>query len=176
MRINLFGGPSCGKSTTATWLFSELKRDGLNIELVTEYVKQWTYIKRHPESYDQLLIFSKQLSREDLVLRAGYENLITDSPLLVGCYYSKLYSVPVMEELISISKKFESEHSSINIFLDRRNRAYNNIGRFQTKEQALEVDKSMIKFLDEHLGTENFIVIPTDDKDGIYQYVKEQLK
>lgn len=102
MRVNLFGGPASGKSTTATWLFSKLKQDGTNIELVTEYVKQWTYIQRHPESYDQVLIFSKQLSREDLVLRAGYESLITDSPLLIGCFYSKLYNVPATKELISI--------------------------------------------------------------------------
>ncbi len=39
MRINLFAGPGAGKSTTATWLFSQLKIAGISIELTSEYVK-----------------------------------------------------------------------------------------------------------------------------------------
>ena len=39
MRINFLGGPSSGKSTTAAWLFAQLKDRQASIELVTEYVK-----------------------------------------------------------------------------------------------------------------------------------------
>ena len=37
--INLFGGPGCGKSTTAADLFARMKLRGLSVELVTEYAK-----------------------------------------------------------------------------------------------------------------------------------------
>ena len=37
--VNLFGGPGCGKSTTAAWLFNQLKERGINCEYVTEFPK-----------------------------------------------------------------------------------------------------------------------------------------
>ena len=37
--INLFGGPGCGKSTIAAELFAILKKQGYEVELVTEYAK-----------------------------------------------------------------------------------------------------------------------------------------
>ena len=36
MRINFLAGPGAGKSTTAAWIFSELKRKQASVELVTE--------------------------------------------------------------------------------------------------------------------------------------------
>ena len=41
--INLWGGPGCGKSTTAAGLFSIMKMRGHKVELVTEYAKELTY-------------------------------------------------------------------------------------------------------------------------------------
>ena len=35
--INLYGGPGTGKSTTAAALFALIKREGYNVELVTEF-------------------------------------------------------------------------------------------------------------------------------------------
>ena len=37
--VNIFGGPSAGKSTTSAGIFYELKRQGIRCELVTEYAK-----------------------------------------------------------------------------------------------------------------------------------------
>jgi len=42
MRICLFGSPSSGKSTLASKIFSRLKVDNYNVELVLEYIKEWT--------------------------------------------------------------------------------------------------------------------------------------
>ena len=61
MRICLYAGPGAGKSTTAAWLFSQLKMQDYDIELVTEYVKQWTYTKRLPVGFEQMLILANQL-------------------------------------------------------------------------------------------------------------------
>ena len=41
--INLWGAPSSGKSTGASYLFSELKLKGYNVELVTEFAKDLTW-------------------------------------------------------------------------------------------------------------------------------------
>lgn len=40
--INLFGAPGAGKSTGAAIVFAELKKRGVNAELVTEFTKDKT--------------------------------------------------------------------------------------------------------------------------------------
>ena len=37
--VNLFGVPSAGKSTGAAYIFSRLKMEGINAELITEFAK-----------------------------------------------------------------------------------------------------------------------------------------
>lgn len=37
--VNLFGVPSAGKSSGAAYIFSKLKMEGINAELVTEFAK-----------------------------------------------------------------------------------------------------------------------------------------
>ncbi len=37
--INFYGGPGTGKSSMAAAIFSNLKNEGINAELVTEYAK-----------------------------------------------------------------------------------------------------------------------------------------
>lgn len=41
--INLFGGPSTGKSTTAAEIFVYLKKKKINCEYITEYAKDKTW-------------------------------------------------------------------------------------------------------------------------------------
>lgn len=41
--INLFGAPGAGKSTGAAIVFAELKKRGVNAELVTEFAKDKTW-------------------------------------------------------------------------------------------------------------------------------------
>lgn len=45
--VNLFGQPSCGKSTNSARLFAMLKDLNINCELVTEYAKELTWEERH---------------------------------------------------------------------------------------------------------------------------------
>jgi len=60
-RINLFGGPCSGKSTIASWLFSRLKEEDIDVEFVSEYIKGWTFIPRNCDSFDQLYVFTDVL-------------------------------------------------------------------------------------------------------------------
>ncbi len=56
--VNLFGAPGAGKSTGASYVFSQLKMMGVNAELVTEFAKD----------------------KVDVV--------ITDSPILLSAFYA----------------------------------------------------------------------------------------
>jgi predicted ATPase len=57
--INLYGGPGTGKSTTAAALFALMKREGYNVELVTEFAKDLVWTERNKELGDQIYIFGK---------------------------------------------------------------------------------------------------------------------
>jgi hypothetical protein len=149
MRINIFGPPCAAKSTTAAKLFSRLKEDNFNVELVTEYIKSWTYIKREPKSFDQIYIFGQQLHKEDVALNAGFEHIITDCPLLLNCFYAKYNNLPGCKQLLEIAKEFEDKYSSLNIYLPKIHRNYSSIGRFHNEEQIEEIDVALKQFLDE---------------------------
>ena len=51
--INLFGQPSCGKSSTMADLFAELKRHAENTEMCPEWVKKWAWEKKEITKYCQ---------------------------------------------------------------------------------------------------------------------------
>lgn len=150
VRLNLFGGPGCGKSTTAALVFGKLKLLGCSVELVPEYIKAWAYEKRELDSFDQVYIFAKQQRLEDRVLRAGVQIVVTDSPLYLQCMYARRYGSVGWEELIGLAGKFEEKYPSLNILLKRHNGKYDTAGRYQTKDEALVVDQEIREFLDGH--------------------------
>jgi len=147
MRINLFGGPCCGKSTIASKIFSRLKSDGYNVELVLEYIKKWTYIDRRPESFDQYYISAKQLHREYTALSAGFDHIIADCPILLNCFYAEYGGLPFSKSLIDISLEFEKVYPSLNIFIKRQNHGHSDIARFHNEKESLEIDNKLKKFI-----------------------------
>lgn len=139
MRYNIFGGPGVGKSTLAAKMYP-----GSGCELVQEFVKVAAYNNLKVEGWDCLLAFSAQFEREYQFLK--HVDIITDSPLLLQVIYAKLNNCPVWEELLTIALTFEDEHPSMNFFLPRFV-PYTNKGRFQSEEEAIEVDKMIIEHL-----------------------------
>jgi hypothetical protein len=171
MRINIYGGPGIGKSTTAAWLFSRLKEEDYTVELVTEYIKSWAWEGRVPSSYDQNYIFAKQLRREDILTRKGV-HLISDSPLPLQLVYAKKYNCPFYPELFSLCKKFDAQHPSLNVLL-ARTKAYQTQGRFETFEEAQDVDKRVVDLLREYDA--KYIRIDPRQKDTLLEIVKDNL-
>ena len=144
-RINLFGGPGSGKSTTAAKLFSELKllrksgKISQNVELVTEVVKPWAYAGQVPVGWDQLHLFSEQLRREELYLRNGVDIVITDSPLLLNYVYSQQAGLPFSADIYNMACLFEQKYPSLNYFMNREGE-YVSQGRFQTFTDSKNLD------------------------------------
>ena len=54
--INLFGGPGCGKSTTMARIFADLKIQGYNAEMVSEFAKDLVYEQRQETMKDELYL------------------------------------------------------------------------------------------------------------------------
>src|ERR1041385_3278977 len=88
--INLYGGPGSGKSTAAAFFYYLMKKDGLSVELVREYVKDWAYEKRGIGTYDQIYFLGKQTRRESM-LYSKVDWIVTDSPVMMNLYYAQRY-------------------------------------------------------------------------------------
>lgn len=139
-RVCLFGGPGLGKSTISAWLFAMLKMEKYSVEHVAEYVKAWAWIGRPPTSFDQVYIFGKQLHKEDIVLRNGRSAIITESPLFLSIFYGRKYKAHAYSHLAEIAKEFDYHYPARNILIDRGDLTYQSDGRFQTEEEAKELD------------------------------------
>lgn len=172
-KIAFYGGPASGKSTVCTGVFSKLKQDGFNIELVTEYVKEWTYIERFPKEYDQFFIFSNQLYREHLAYRGGFDIIATDSPIMLTSFYAQYYDTNFSKECVELAKKFEQDIETYNVFLNRKNIPFSDTGRFQNKKESIEIDKLLKDFLDDN--NVNFFEFNSDDTENMYHLLKRCL-
>lgn len=143
--INLFSGPGAGKSTTAAGLFFEMKTRDMEVELVTEYAKKLVWQQRHNTLKDQFYVTAKQNHRMS-VLKDQVEYCITDSPIILGMFYSPNYYPGTYKEFIL--DVFNS-YDNLNIWIERTKK-YNPIGRNQTEIEAREADKGIRKILDDN--------------------------
>lgn len=142
--INLYAGPGSGKSTSAAHMYAELKREGVNAELVREYVKDWAWDNRKLSTYDQIYVMGKQVRRESM-LYGKVDFIVTDSPVLQGVYYAEKYSPPaVLNGVRSCVSAFLHQaavdgHIHHHVFLTR-SKPYQRAGRYETETAAREAD------------------------------------
>lgn len=143
--VNLFGGPSCGKSQTAYKLAGWLKEQGYSVEYVSEYAKDLTWEHWNQALGEQDLIFAKQNRRLRRLVDNGVKVVIQDTSLL--------HTLVFMPD--DFPKSFESfvidvfnSYDNMNVYLNRDLKIpYENMGRNESYEQALAKDSQMLKML-----------------------------
>ena len=86
--VNLFGGPGCGKSTGAAYIFAKLKMAGVNAELVTEFAKDKTWERNSKALTCQPYVFGKQVYRIDRCADQ-VDVIVTDSPIVLSLLYNE---------------------------------------------------------------------------------------
>ncbi len=153
--ICLYGGPGTGKSTNAARLFTYLKDQGREVELVNEYVKQWAWEGRQPKTLDQFYIFAKQAQKE-YSLFGKVDFLVTDCPIPVCSFYASRYCGPRMgalfAEMMAVYFQECQELGVVHshVFLDRV-KPFSSLGRFHDEKEAREIDSSLRGFMDSWL-------------------------
>ena len=146
--INLLGGPGTGKSTTSASVFSALKKMGEKCELVTEFAKYLTYQESFKVLSDQLFVFSTQ-HHKIWNIKDTVDYIVTDSPLLLSLVYfnpdNGVYEKSSFDKLVIDTI---NSYDNINIFLKRNieEHPYQEYGRTQTLDQAIDIDNH-IKFI-----------------------------
>lgn len=134
--INLFAGPGAGKSTNAAGLFSLMKRNYFNCELVQEYAKDLTYEERFDTRNDQLWVLANQNKRLRRLVRQ-VDFAITDGAILNSIVYAgKDFYIPDFDKVV---KAAHDQYNNINFYLERTKK-YVPIGRDQTEAQAKALD------------------------------------
>lgn len=156
--VNFYGGPSSGKSVIAPDLYLHFKKKHKQVEYIQEYVKQWAWENRKPVSFDQFYFFGQQ-SRREYTKFGKADYLVTDSPVPLCAYFTKVYGTLEQRETLKKmaltylgmceDKGVEHRH-----FFVERKYAYDPQGRFQTEEEAIEMDKDQYKFFTDEMGLE----------------------
>lgn len=130
--VNLFGAPGVGKSTAAAYIFSQLKMQGVNCELVTEFAKDKTWEHNTGALSNQAYVFGKQCYRMSRCAEQ-VDVIVTDSPLLLSIIYNH---DPVLGDDFNktVLNVFNS-YNNVNYLLNRV-KPYNPAGRNQTEEES----------------------------------------
>lgn len=158
--INLFGGPGCGKSTTAAGLFYHMKMEHRNVELITEYAKDLVYSDTlNVLKNNQEFIFAEQ-NRRQHILEKHVDWAITDSPLLLSHFYGKEHVRSNQEAFLRFVTATFNLYDNVNFFLERPTQ-YSEKGRDRTLAQSIEIDNALIAILDAEGA--KFTRVETDD-------------
>jgi len=171
--INLFAGSGAGKSTTAAALYAAMKLRGYHVELVREYIKDWAWAGRKPDRYDQVYIMGKQINAESrLYHKVDY--IITDSPFMLSPFYEDHHLPPAKVCLPSaIAFKRWAEANDViylNYFLVRKKK-FDMRGRYETEEQAKQIDQELTDWLHSH--NIPFEYIDVSDKQRVRTILKQ---
>jgi len=180
--VCLYGGPGTGKSTVCAGLYAQFKQHDYNAEMNREYIKEWVWEGRKVKSGDQTYFFAKQARRERQYMENGIEAIITDSPLILTHFYGLKYDP--FEREYNTSLQMLQQHHAIcqhygykveHVFL-KRTKEYNPAGRYQSEEEAKQVDVEMKEMLD-NLGIE-YIEYDADHdcSAGLFIYLENKYK
>jgi len=172
-RICLYGGAASGKSITATNIRAQMGFEGYDIELVDEVIKDWTYIPRIPKDCDSYYLQASQMQKEDIRLRAGVDLIVSDSPLMLQYFYAKYHDVPMQEAMLSAALEYEKLYPSIHIFINREDKFYDEVGRYERLDEAKKID-NLIKDVMKENNIE-FVEFSCLDQDDIIHYITNKI-
>jgi hypothetical protein len=148
LNVCLYGGPSTGKSTTTAGLFAKMKRNGMKVELSTEYAKDLVYSKDFFKIKDQVMILAKQ-AHPMFKMEEQVDYLIHDGPFLLGLAYVQDNPHLPKEEFKALIVAMYKSYNTLNIFLERdlKIHPYQQYGRNQTLDEAVELDEKIKQIL-----------------------------
>ena len=143
--VNYFAGPSAGKTTAALELTAALKKEGYNVEYVSEFSKELVLENRIDELSNQEFVTDEQYHRLDR-LRNSVDIIVTDSPVLLGKVYGEK---SISEEYSKQIKDYHNSFENLNLFVARGD-TFQTEGRVHNLEQSKELDNKIITMLREN--------------------------
>mgnify|MGYP003330819879 CR=1 FL=1 len=176
--INLFGGPGIGKSTQASGLFTEMKRNHMSVEYTYEFPKEVAWEGNISQLRDQFFITANQ-HRNISRLYGKVDYIIVDSPIILGCFYEQRYGdgYPANKYSMTGFSNFLwdlfGQYDNINILLKRNNDTYDPNGRLQDLKEAQEIDDDIKKTLLVNSIEFKEFTVDNDTAKNIFNYIKQ---
>ncbi len=158
VRIALLGAPGCGKSTLAAYVYAMLKDEGLDGDLVQEYIRE--HINKHkkvPSITFQSIVYERQLEKEK-ILPTDLDFFVTDSPHILSYIYASMYidynNIDQVELLGDLYMKFLRESRTaydLVYVLEHNHEPKMDDGvRYQTEDEMRVLKKGIPHFLEMH--------------------------
>lgn len=144
--INLWGGPSIGKSIMASKLYVELAchPEVGCAEIANEFAKLLVWKGEDEKLKDQPYVTKGQIDNLSAIGKCGY--VVTDSPVHLGlCYSDTVHHAEVLELINNF--KIEKPHHEINILLTRDRSEFQNEGRVHNYKESVAIDGKIRKML-----------------------------
>ena len=132
--VNFYGGPGCGKSSMALGVTSICKWRGIEAEYVPEVPKDLVYEENWNVLENQLKVLGDQWQRIHRLVKHR-KIIVTDSPIIIQTLYNKKY-IPEFNAMVTA---LHNTFPSLNYLLTRK-KEYDPAGRYQTEEQAKDLD------------------------------------
>jgi len=165
--VNLYGGPGVGKSVTAAELFPKMKRANMKVELVHEIAKDYVWERWDHIFQEQDYITAHQHRLQRRLVGHDIDYVVVDSALLLGLIYApKDYP----SSFAPFLKDVYNSYTNVNIFLKRSDTfEYDNNGRNQSLEQAIQIDAEVLAMLNkEQIPT---YTVASGDTDKIMEII-----
>jgi hypothetical protein len=145
--VNFFGGPGCGKSTTAAFVFGHMKVLDYKVELIYEAAKGCVWEKWHHIFGEQDWMFAHQHRLIRRLIDHDIDYAVVDSSILLSLFY-------MPDDFPQSFRPFVREvfdtYDNLNIFIDRNpDLPYVQAGRNEDERQAIEIDKKIRKYFEE---------------------------
>ena len=165
--ISIMGAPASGKSTLASSVHTELKKNGKNSifisEVATDYIAEYG-IPNIP--VDQLVIFYKQLNKERMFIGSKDYIVCDSSSLLNYFYFRKLFSKDLSNKDIAtinhMQKEILKSLSQWSYIFYSPTMVHTSVKdgiRFHDEEQIIKLDKWIKSYLEleniEHIDLSN---------------------
>lgn len=146
--INLIGGPGCGKSTAAAWLYADMKCNKRNVEMVREVAKKYAIAGHKIGPFEQLSILGEQI-KEESALFGKVEYIVTDSPALLGGFYCEYnHHQRFMSDMVEQYYKYARQQGvKFWNYWIIRDGEYDVSGRFESEAQAKEIDLNIKRYV-----------------------------
>ena len=170
--VNLYGAPGTGKSTGAAYIYSKLKLDEINCELVTEFAKDMVWDENRKAIYNQAYVFGNQYYRISR-LENEVDVVITDSPTLLSIIYNK--DKRLRKEFTDLVKSVSLSYENRLDILFRRVRKYKTVGRLHNEEQSDKLYNEIKDLLDIVNPDYKVVEATQEGYDKVISMIKENL-
>lgn len=142
--VNLFAGPSAGKTTCAWEIASELKKRDIVTEYVPEYAKELVWDENYEALTNQEAIFEEQAHRINRLI-GKVDVVVTDSPVL----FSEIYGQNNSDEFKKRIWNEYNNHDNFNFFINR-GKKFEKEGRIHNLDESIEIDHQIKSMLEEN--------------------------